>query len=297
MNGEDLTYLAARADTVRGRPDQRLGEVHARIRSARRRRAMGAVAGTSAAVVAVLVGIAVLTGSAAPTNRNAPPPPAKSDTPAPSTTRKLVYSDDLRVRSLKTSAGDGVPDIVVGALQVGDRKIEIDQKVLMTHGGWSIVVTDVGAAYVKVDHSVWFTDGGRPQQIAQQACADTSGDWRGLATGSSGPLVAWFDCSPASRGDLVVYDTSLRQEVARQNVPSCRIPGSGAYECVADGVIGEHVYFGHINRAGLVDHQFRLDLPSGQVDRGGSGGVRRRPPDPPTRPGDRRLLERGHAHG
>ena len=70
--------------------------------------------------------------------------------------------------------------------------------------------------YVKVDHSVWFTDGGRPQQIAQQGCADTSGDWRGLATGSSGPLVAWFDCSPASRGDLVVYDTGLRQEVARQ---------------------------------------------------------------------------------
>jgi hypothetical protein len=270
MNGQDLRYLADRADTVRGRPDQRLAEVHARIRSARRRRAVEAIAGTSAAVLAIVVGIAVLTGPTAPTKRNAPPPPANSDTPASSTTRKLVYSDDLRVRTLKTSAGDGVPDILVGALHVGDREVEIDQKVLMSHGGWTMVVTDAGAAYVKVDHSVWVTDGGRPQQIAQQTCADTSGDWRGLATGSAGSLVAWFDCSAASRRDLVVYDTSLHHEVARQNVRSCRAPGlgpvEGPYGCVPDGVIGEHVYFGHINRSGrLVDHQFRLDVPSGKV--------------------------------
>ena len=37
MNGDDLRVLANRADTVLGRPDQRLAEVHARIRSARRR--------------------------------------------------------------------------------------------------------------------------------------------------------------------------------------------------------------------------------------------------------------------
>jgi hypothetical protein len=270
MSGEDLKYLADRADTVRGRPDQRLAEVHARIRSARRRRAMGAVAGMSAAVVAVVVGIAILTGPAAPTKHNAPSPPANSDLPAPNTTRQLVYSDDLRIRPLQTSAGDGVPDILVGALHVGDREVEIDQKVLMSHGGWSLVVTDVGAAYVKVDHSVWFTDGGRPQQIAAHACADTSGDWRGLATGDAGTLVAWFDCSPASREDLVVYDTGLRDEVARQHVPSCRPPGRATYDCVADAIIGEHVYFGHINSSGrLVKHQYMLDVSSGQVSPAG----------------------------
>jgi hypothetical protein len=269
MSGEDLTYLAVRAHTIRGRPDQRLAEVHARIRTARRRRAMGAIAGASAAVVAVVVGIAILT-SPAPTNRNAPPPPANSDTPAPNATRKLVYSDDLRIRPLKTSAGDGVPDILVGVLHVGDREVEIDQKVLMSHGGWSLVVTDVGAAYVKVDHSVWFTEGGRPQQIAAHACADTSGDWRGLATGDAGTLVAWFDCSPASREDLVVYDTGLRVEVARQHVPSCRPPGRAAYDCVPDAIIGEHVYFGHINSSGrLVKHQYMLDVSSGQVSPAG----------------------------
>ncbi len=271
MNDVDLTYLADRADTIRGRPDQRLAEVHARIRSARRRRAVEAVAGTTAVVLALVVGIAAITGS---TQRDNRPLPADSNSPTPSPTpdpaRKLVYSDDLRVRILTTTAVDGVPDIRVGALQVGARSVAIDQKVEMVHGGWSIVVTDAGAVYTKVDHSLWFTDGGRPEQIAQQACADTSGDWRGLATGSAGPLVAWFDCSPASRGDLVVYDTGLQREVARQTVPSCRTPGSGpsegAYECVPDGIIGEHVYFGHINSAGrLIGHQFRLDVLAGQV--------------------------------
>jgi hypothetical protein len=275
MNGEDLKYLAKRAEVVRGRPDQRLAEVHARIRSARRRRAVEAVAGTSAVVLALVVGIAALTG---PTDSDNRPLPADSNSPTPNQalnpTRKLVYSDDLRVRALKTGAGDGVPDILVGALQVGDRKVEIDQKVEMTHGGWTMVVTDAGAVYAKVDHTVWFTDGGRPRQIAQQACADTSGDWRGLATGNAGTLVAWFDCSPASRGDLVVYDTGLRHEVARQNVRACRTPGpgpyEGPYECVPDAVIGEHVYFGHINGAGrLVKHQFRLDVTSGQVSPAG----------------------------
>jgi hypothetical protein len=266
MNGEDLKYLANRADAVRGRADQRLTEVHARIRSARRRRAAEAVAATSAAVLAIVVGIAVLTGPAAPNKHNPPPPPANSDTPAPNTTRKLVYSDDLRIRFLKTSAGDFVAKHLVGALHVGDREVEIDQKVQMSHGGWSMVVTDAGAAYAKVDHSVWVTDGGRPQQIAQQACADTSGDHSGLATGNAGTLVAWFDCSPASPGDLVVYDTGLRHEVARHPDHSCRAPGPGPYECVPDGVIGEHVYFSHINNPGrVIEHQFRLDVTSGQV--------------------------------
>jgi hypothetical protein len=264
MNGEDLKYLANRADAVRGRADLRLTEVHARIRSARRRRAAEAVAATSAAVLAIVVGIAVLTGPTAPNKHNPPPPPANSDTPAPNTTRKLVYSDDLRSRPLK----NGGANALVGALHVGDREVEIDQRVQMVHGGWSMVVTDAGAVYTMFDHTVWVTDGGRPRQIAQQACAD-SGNFRGLATGNAGMLVAWFDCSPASRGDLVVYDTGLRHEVARHPIRSCRVPRpapyAGPYECVPDAIIGEHVYFGHINTLRLIEHQFRLDVTSGQV--------------------------------
>lgn len=262
MNSEDLKFLASRAEPVRGRADQRLAEVHARIRSARRRRAAEAVAATSAAVLAIVVGIAVLTGPTAPNKHDPPPPPANSDTQAPNPTRKIVYSDDL---------ADGPrPDANrrVRNLHVGDREVVIDQK-LQTVRFWSMVVTDAGAVYTQVDHTVWFTDGGRPRQIAQQACADTSGDLPGgLATGNAGTLVAWFDCSPASRGDLVVYDTSLGHEVARHAIPSCRAmePATGRYECMPDAVIGEHVYFAHYNKAGrLIDHQFRVDVTSGQV--------------------------------
>ncbi|MEP6760628.1 MAG: hypothetical protein ABJA93_04605 [Sporichthyaceae bacterium] len=270
MNGEDLKYLANRAEGVRGRADQRLTEVHARIRSARRRRTTEAVAATSAAVLAIVVGIAVLTGPTAANKHNPPPPPANSHTPAANPTRKIVYSDDLRSRPLKTSAGDFVANSLVGALHVGDREVEIGQKVQTVHGGWSMVVTDAGAVYTQLDHSVWFTDGGRPRQIAKQTCASSGNHW-GLATENTGSLVAWFDCTPASWGDLVVYDTSLSQEVARHPLRSCRAtkprgPYEGPYVCMPDGIIGKHVYFGHVDRAGrLIDHQFRLDVTSGQV--------------------------------
>ena len=82
MNGEDLKSLGARAETVRGRADQRLAEVHARITSTRRRRAVQAAAGASAAIVALVIGIAILTGTAGPNKRNAtasPRPPGHAD--------------------------------------------------------------------------------------------------------------------------------------------------------------------------------------------------------------------------
>ena len=54
MKGEDLRFLARRAEPVRGRADERLEEVHAGIRSARRRRVAGVVGATAAAVLAVV---------------------------------------------------------------------------------------------------------------------------------------------------------------------------------------------------------------------------------------------------
>ena len=81
-------------------------------------------------------------------------------------------------------------------------------------------------------------------------------------------MVAWFDCTPASLGDLVVYDTSLGREVARHPIPVVR---GRAYECVPDAVIGQHVYFTHFNSAGrAIDHQFRFDVTSDQVRPAGS---------------------------
>lgn len=262
MNREDLKFLADRAETVRGRADERLAEVHARIRSARRRRAAAAAAGTSAAVVALVLGITFLTDSTGMNKQNGPVSPANSDTPTLNSTRKIVYSDDLTfpVHDAPTAL------LHVGTIHLGDREVDIDQT-LHTVQTWALQVTDAGAVYAQDDHSVWFTDGGSPRRIAEQACVDTSRD-DGLATGNAGPLAAWFDCTPGSRGDLVVFDTSAGREVARQAIPSCRATRAGLHSgCGPDDVIGEHVYFTSQASSSkrLIDHQFRLDVTSDQV--------------------------------
>ena len=267
MNGEDLKFLANRAETVRGRPDERLAEVHARIRSTRRRRAAEAAAATSAAVLALVIGIAVLTGPTGHDTNNGPLPPAHSgtpDEPTSTTIRKILYSDDI-----EPVVHDGpFPLSRVGIIHVGDREVEINQT-LDSARSWSMFVTDAGAVYAQDDHSVWFTDGGEPRRIAAQTCADSSGDLEslGLATGNAGPWVAWFDCTPSSRGDLVIYDTGTGHEVARHPIPSCRAPddAGGGFRCGPGAVIGEHVYFTRTGNDFRADHEFRLDVTSGHV--------------------------------
>ena len=236
-----------------------------------RRRRLTASLGSAAAVVlivALAIGGAALNRSADPgptdtpntdhqktDDQNAPNEPDAQDRP-------IVYSDDV-------TFGPPSPGFVVGTLQVGNREVEIDQTVGVRNWG-GISVTDAGAVYALVDHSLWFTDGGPPKQIAEHACAEPSGDDEDLATGNAGPLVAWFDCAPGSLEDLVVYDTDLGREVARHTIPSCRATGApdeGLLRgCRPDGLIGGHVYFTHFNQAGrLTDHQFRLDLTSDTV--------------------------------
>lgn len=238
MNSEDLRFLASRADGISGRAESRLAEVHARIVTARRRRALGAVTGTSAAVVALVVGVVSLTGPTGQKKDDGPVPPLTSETASP-TVRKIVYSDDLTSIPHK---GD-TPLGRVGTIHVGDREVRIDQ-VLKTVQGWALGVTDAGAVYAKDDHTVWLTDGGEPQKVADQACVDTT-QTSGLVTGNVGPLAAWFDCSSASRGvDLVVFDTVAGREVLRHPIPECRgrDPRWPASRCDFRGMVGEHVY-------------------------------------------------------
>lgn len=258
MTGEDMKFLANRADTVRGRDIERLAEVHARIGSARRRRVAGAVAGASAAVVALVVGIAAVTGPSGQHGDNGPIPPANSDTPTTSTTRKIVYSDDL---TFLVHAGSGAL-LHVGTIHVGDREVDVDQT-LHTVQTWALQVTDAGVVYAKDDQSMWFTDGGSPRRIADRACVGTA-QASGFATGNVGPWVVWFDCSPAVLGtDLVVFDTVSGHEVARHSIPSCRVAepvrfGLG-YKCGPVDVVGDHVYV-HRN-----DRDFVFDVTSDRV--------------------------------
>ena len=222
MNGPDLRFLADRADAARGRTDERLAEVHARIRSARRRRAAEAVAGASAAVLALVIGIAVLTGPTATNKDNGPIPPADSptrtDAPATATTRRIVY-------------GEGWP---IRTIHVGDRTVDIGD--LLPSGPNTPVylnTTDGGVVFTVDDDEsrIWFTDGTDVVPIGQVGAYTHIGD-SPVRTGSTGSLAAWLDWS-RSPAQLVVYDTSKRAEVTRIACPKCGSPE----------IAGSHVYW------------------------------------------------------
>ncbi len=237
-------------------------------RRRRRHRVAGALAAVSA-VAAVAIAGAVL-GSGEPRSvgpADVPPHGPRAEAPR---SRPIVWSDDLdRGR--------------VGTLHVGDQTVDIGQE-LTSVLDWSMSVTDAGAVYAHDDGSVWFTDGDRPTRIARKACAVAAGAARdlGLATGNTGALVAWFDCEPGSRGDLVVYDTAADHEVVRHRVPWCdataapmHLPASGS-ACLPDALVGDHVYFTHLQdgQDAQTARQFRYDLTSGLVEPSGQAAYR-----------------------
>lgn len=203
-----------------------------------RRRRMAAVVGTGAAV-ALAIGLAI-GGTAVirsadhqqgPIHR----PPKHHNGFTLTAARPIVYSDD-------------VDNFHVGTLHVGDHLVSIDQE-LPTRGGWDLAQTDAGVVYVK-QSGLWFTDGGAPRLIS--VCG-------GKPSGSSGSWAAWFDCE----GDLVVFDTTLGEEVARKPLPSCRDEG---WYCTVDDVVGKHAYFTREGGAsGLRERRYRFDVSTGLV--------------------------------
>jgi hypothetical protein len=253
------------ADTVET-PTLDTNAVIAQAEQRLQRRRMTAVLAVVAAVAVIAVG-SIVAGIGQRQSQGPIDKPNKDERSVAPQTRRIVWSDDLdRGR--------------VGTLHVGDREVEINQ-VLHSVMDWSMVVTDTGAVYAQDDGSVWFTDGGRPREIAAQACVVAAGASYdlGLVTGNAGPLVAWFDCAPASRGDLVVYDTGAGRELARHRIPSCgaaiepsHLPSSRS-ACTPDALVGQHVYFNRLDRFDdenqFVEHQFRFDVTSDQVESAG----------------------------
>ena len=244
MNSHDLKFLADRADTVTGRPAQRLAEVHARIRSARRRRAAQAVSAASAGVLALAIGVAALTGTTGTNKDNVPVPPAdspaKTDAPA-ATTRRIVY-------------GEGWP---IRRIHVGDRTVDISD--LVPSGPDTPVylnTTDDGVVFtVDTDESrIWFTDGTDVVPIGQVGVYTHLGSSR-VVTGASGAIAAWPDSSGGST-QLVVYDTAQRAEVMRIDCPKCGTPE----------VVGSHVYWAK-NEAVRSEPTTMFDAASGETSR------------------------------
>lgn len=243
MNGEDLKFLANRADAVRGRADQRLVEVHARVRLARRRRTASAVAGASVAVLALVIGIAVLTSPTGTNKENGPVPPAdsptKADAPAAAPARQIAY-------------GEGGP---IRAIHVGNRTVDISD--LVDGSSDSPVylnTTDDGVVFTVDDDEsrIRFTDGTDVVPVGRVGGYTHIGP-SPVVTGTSGSLAAWSDTSAGSN-QLVVYDTARLSEVTRIDCP----------ECASLQVVGSHVYWDK-NAAGTDEPTTMYDAASDTV--------------------------------
>lgn len=241
MNAVELRDLAERAATVEGRSSTRLVEVHARIRSARRRRQVGAVVACVIAVLLVLAaGTAVgkLTATTPPPAE--PPPPAPTGTPQPddemTTTRQLVWAK-----------GDTV--------HVGDRRIDVGGRV------WEVQATDGGAVFIRQAHGdcgryaagcneLWFTDGNEVAHIGTVYGSVIRGYH--FLWSVDGSIAVWFEPSPkdhphgsgyAFSGEWVVYDVQQRREVARMDSPGKDTDADGHPHLLIEQVFDDYVYW------------------------------------------------------
>ena len=207
-----------------------------------RRRRLTAVLGAAAAViVALAVVVAALNGTGTPR-------PAPIDRPSPqegtASTRQVGYSDDkIGVKGDTVHFGDRV-------VKTGNDYVHLD-------------VTDDGLLYTDRG-GVWFSDGGTPVQVGSHLYASRNGELghfanRAVMVGNSGSMAAWFDYTPPARPNLVVFDTSSRQEVGRLPVPFCK----GGCELV--DVTSEYVYFDRGDYVGWPRPDYRFDLKTNRL--------------------------------
>ncbi len=217
-----------------------------------RHRRLAAVLGAAAAVVLVIAAIVGVTDSHLLGRGDGPVdrPPV----PTPNSTRQIVYSD-------YDAHG---PDDRPGTIHFGDRVVAISS------GFIHMDVTDDAVVYATGgyldDGRVWFTDGGRPEQIGSNACAAPHGYGDTVVTGNAGALVAWFDCTREHVAELVVYDTGSGREVVRRQVAGC----GSSNQCNPGAIIGDRVYF---------DRGLSFDLATGRVaaDRSYAQDIRNNP--------------------
>ena len=242
MNVEQLGRLARRAEGVPDRADDRLREVHTRIRRARRRRTTGAVVGAGAVVAACALGASMLTGSSDPAPNPAPRP--DRDEPAAVSVRALTWTDEFWP-SRRINYGD----------EVIDTRLDLTK-----HDFAQMDTTDDGVVVTTTDGRIWFADTGSVEQIGDSRVSHSFLSLSEVSTGNAGSLAAWFEpeetsASPKGAPALVVYDTSLRREVARVK---CHLRG-----CSVLWVGADRVYVGTTSDGLHVDRIRRLDVGAG----------------------------------
>lgn len=254
-----LREVLARRANDSGLPDLDIDELVGLGERRLRRRRLAAVLGSAAAVVLVialaLVVGAGLNGSVKRSDGLTDRPTSSPEAPLPLPVRKIVYSD-------------GSPTQTHSTIHIGARAVEVD------NGPVHIDVTDDGIVYATGHGRLWFSDGGTPAKIASHACGSFSFyDRNSVVTANAGSVVAWFDCTVATRPALVVFDTDSGREVFREPMAFCRPIQERLVDewCGLQAVIGEHVYFNrHFGRDGFrnpvppTDRLFSFDLTTGR---------------------------------
>jgi hypothetical protein len=218
MTPDDLRLLAERARGVEGRPGTRLDEVRGRIRTARRRRQLGAVGAT---VVAVVLALTTGVGFLALTDPDRTPPAEPA--PHPTATPRVPEDEAPSVRRLTYARGDRI--------HWGDRVVDVGSEVR------DVQATDDGVVFVRAGvelpracrlegatggcDALWFTNGSDVVRIGTVFGTVIRG-FR-IELSSVGSTVVWFESAPDNRGldfaryrergEYVAYDTGRRREV------------------------------------------------------------------------------------
>lgn len=217
-----------------------------------RRRRVTAVVSATMAVVLIVIGAVTLTRG---DHQSVPPlidRPTQTVVTPPTgpPVREIVYSETERF--LHTS----------GTIHFGDRVVDTGD------GFVHMDVTDDGFVYTTRGGRVWFSDGGRPQQIGHACGVPANRDVSTMASGlvmtaNAGSLVTWFDCKDlaSARQDLVVFDTRSHREVARRRMAFC----SSKVRCTLVDVTGEQVYFDRGIYRGFARPEYRFDVTTARL--------------------------------
>jgi hypothetical protein len=196
VNTDQLGRLAQRADRVVGRPDDRLAEVHSRIRKVRRRRTAGKVLGAALAV-AVAIGAGSLIGSDPPGSDPAPEPDPVE--PSVGTVRPLTWTDEWWP-SRRINYGDEVIDTRLDLTKYDFAQMDL---------------TDDGVVVTTLDGRVWLADTSSVEQIGDSHVTHRFLAVLEVVTGNAGSLTTWIEGPRSGPARLVVYDTGERRVVAR----------------------------------------------------------------------------------
>jgi hypothetical protein len=203
-------------DVLRRLGDQILPPPFEELRETARRRARRARTATSLAVAASVVAV---TGAVVLLDR----PDDRQTEPAPApTSRPLTYADGRTIH-------------------YGNRTVEADGPVA------ELDVTDDGVGFRTQDGRFWFTDGSTVHALG--ALGETGPGYGGdiwplmsrpgwMLSANAGSRLVWFEFPRPGEPEVVTYDTSTRQEVARDAVELQ--PGHTAVPAL---VSGRYVYW------------------------------------------------------